>query len=123
MVRRILIGAAVVLVLLGGAGALGWFDTQVGWFGDAPDAGLIQGKALPAEVIAGRTARMKAAAPSGDETLILFGDLHVHTTLSADAFLSSLPLFSGTGYRSGKDDCLAPAEPRAWSSPIYVSYR
>ena len=103
--RRILIGAAVVLVLLGGAGALGWFGTQGGWFGDTPDAGLIQGGALSAEVIAARTARMKAGAPSGDEKLILFGDLHVHTTLSADAFLSSLPLFSGTGVHPLADAC------------------
>jgi hypothetical protein len=103
--RRILIGAGVVLGLVGGLGALGWFGAQGGWWGTTPQTGTIGGKTVPSEIIASRAAHIKAAAPQGDEALILFGDLHVHTTLSADAFLSSLPLFSGSGVHPHADAC------------------
>ncbi len=103
--RRILFGVTGVLVVLGSLGALGWFGAQGGWWGIAPQTGAIQGKVVPADVVAAREARIKASAPAGDEKLILFGDLHVHTTLSADAFLSSLPLFSGTGVHPLGDAC------------------
>ncbi len=103
--RRTLIGLVGGGVLLGSVGVLGWFGMQGGWFGSAPDIGEIHGKAVPVDVIAARTSQMKAMAPAGDEALILFGDLHVHTTLSADAFLSSLPLFSGTGVHPLGDAC------------------
>jgi hypothetical protein len=62
--RRILIGAAITLALLGGIGALGWFGTQAGWFGGTPSTGAIEGKAVPGDVIAARVARVRAAAPA-----------------------------------------------------------
>jgi hypothetical protein len=60
---------------------------------DAPD-GAIEGPA--------RAPRPAAAAP---EDQILFGDLHVHTTWSIDAFLYTLPLFGGEGAHPPADAC------------------
>ena len=49
-------------------------------------------------------ARLVPAAPAGAKQ-VLFGDLHVHTTFSADAFLRSLPMLQGEGARPPADAC------------------
>jgi len=76
---------------------------------DGPDrpAGVIEGPAVSREAITARqrAATRTGAAPSGAEKRILFGDLHVHSTYSIDAFLYSLPLFSGEGAHPPADAC------------------
>ncbi len=59
---------------------------------------------LSAERVRARLAGQKRAAPN-ENNRILFGDLHVHTTLSVDAFMWSLPLMSGEGVHPPADAC------------------
>ncbi|MCE9522129.1 MAG: DUF3604 domain-containing protein [Alphaproteobacteria bacterium] len=103
--RRLVVAVVALVAVLAAAGGVYWFGAQGGWFGAEHDAGVIQGKAIPEAVIASRVAATAAAAPAGDEEQILFGDLHVHTTFSADAFQFSLPLLGGSGAHPLADAC------------------
>jgi hypothetical protein len=65
--------------------------------GELEGPGEIQGKApMPAAELAVRAAQARAANPDASKQ-VLFGDLHVHTTYSTDAFMMSLPLVQGEG--------------------------
>jgi hypothetical protein len=71
--------------------------------------GTITAQAVPKEWLADRvehqaTARTAAGAPN-DAKQILFGDLHVHTTYSVDAFAWSMPIFHGEGVHPPAEAC------------------
>lgn len=98
----IAVAAAAALVLMMRGGRL-------------EDAGTISPSRVAPGVIAGRaqaqataakmlSAGTSAAAP-GPAKQILFGDLHVHTTFSADAFQRSIPLLQGEGAHPPADAC------------------
>lgn len=71
--------------------------------------GTLQGATVPAPVVAARAERQQQAlaslATDGVDTQVLFGDLHVHTTYSVDAFAWSLPIFGGEGVHPPAEAC------------------
>jgi hypothetical protein len=58
----------------------------------------------PGAIEGARRAEAEAPAAAGAKS-VLFGDLHVHTTFSIDAFVYALPLFGGEGAHPPADAC------------------
>jgi Protein of unknown function (DUF3604) len=99
--------AVVVVIFLFALG--GWFrHVSNGGMGKHELPGKVTSQTRPAAADARRQVEFAAAA---DELLvarpkqILFGDLHVHTTFSFDAFMLSLPLQGGEGTHPPADAC------------------
>jgi len=65
--------------------------------------GLVVQQPLDPSHVAARATGQERVAPGANR--ILFGDLHVHTTLSVDAFMWSLPLMGGEGVHPPSDAC------------------
>jgi hypothetical protein len=86
----------------------------MGCRGKHEEPGQVTAARLPAAVVDARSegqttavTRLRATAPSAGSTSkqILFGDLHAHTTFSADAFMISLPMLTGEGAHPPADAC------------------
>ncbi|MBY0277443.1 DUF3604 domain-containing protein [Candidatus Binatia bacterium] len=107
LVKRLLVLLLALVVLLGIAWA--WIFSG----GHLEGPGEVTKTQLPPEVVTARTSTQRQASSAlggiegepGDAKTILFGDLHVHTTFSADAFMRSLPLVQGEGAHPPADAC------------------
>lgn len=67
--------------------------------------GVIAGAEVPTAVLEAKQFGQRSVSPASAGGEILFGDLHVHTTFSPDAFMLSVPLMGGTGLHPPADAC------------------
>jgi hypothetical protein len=94
-----IVAVIALLVVVTAAGFGYWRGASEGWFGAEREAGVPHATPLPADFAASRDAGAEQGA------LILFGDLHVHTTYSTDAFLWALPMNGGRGAHPVGEAC------------------
>ena len=102
--KKVLMAVLSLLVLAG----LWVFAAASGWLGSSEAPGEIHVEARPAATTTERvalqaaTARLLGASPTKQ---VLFGDFHVHTTFSFDAFMMNLPIAGGPGTHPPADAC------------------
>ena len=79
-----------------------------GWLGNSETPGTIRGPARSEQSVAKEEAAQSTSATAlgaAEDKQILFGDLHVHTTFSFDAFMMSMPALTGEGAHPPADAC------------------
>ena len=80
----------------------------MGWLGKSRHVERFEGSPIPQNIISERTTEQIKASKNinvGNPKQILFGDFHVHTTFSTDAFWWSLPILGGEGVHPMADAC------------------
>ena len=80
----------------------------MGLYGNHEAAGKVTAIHIPRAEVNKRIAQQKTASHQiqvAKDKQILFGDLHVHTTFSSDAFRMSLPIVQGEGAHPPADAC------------------
>ncbi|HIK85723.1 MAG: DUF3604 domain-containing protein [Myxococcales bacterium] len=104
MLRKLILGLVALLALV----AVIVYAAGSGLLASTQHAGLPEARAVDAAFVAEKEAAVGEAALDvgvARPKQILFGDLHVHSTFSFDAFTLSLPMSGGDGAHPVSDAC------------------
>jgi len=104
MLRKLGLSLLMVVALI----AAVLYAAGIGLFAARQHAGTPSARAIDAAFITEKQAAVREAALDvgvARPKQILFGDLHVHSTFSFDAFALSLPMAGGTGAHPVSDAC------------------